>query len=140
MPAEMTAETAETQIKTLTKWEVCPTLTQVEIDLCVAEAKRTDSTGRLTTDANWVPSWDIAAGVAFGWDLKAGNAAGEFDFAPESGQSFKRSQITEQCEKMARMWRGRMEPITSRVKTYEDLSVNTGDVDPHYRWDNNRLN
>lgn len=48
----------------------------------------------------WSPTFDLDAAAARGWRLKAGKAAGRFDFA-EDGQQFTRSQIMAHCSAMA---------------------------------------
>lgn len=48
----------------------------------------------------WAPTFDLDAAAARGWRLKAGKAAGRFDFA-EDGQQFTRSQIMAHCAAMA---------------------------------------
>lgn len=48
----------------------------------------------------WAPTFDLNAAAAEGWRIKAGKAAGGFDFA-EDGQSFSRSQIVAHCRAMA---------------------------------------
>lgn len=44
--------------------------------------------------------WDMRAAAYNGWMLKASKAAPDFDFAG-AGESYKRSQVYEQCLKMA---------------------------------------
>lgn len=48
----------------------------------------------------WAPTYDLDAAAARGWRMKAGKAAGRFDFA-EDGQQFTRSQIVAHCHAMA---------------------------------------
>lgn len=48
----------------------------------------------------WAPTYDLDAAAARGWRMKAGKAAGRFDFA-EDGQQFTRSQIMAHCIGMA---------------------------------------
>lgn len=48
----------------------------------------------------WAPTWDLNAAAAAGWRMKAGKAAGRFDFG-EDGQQFSRSQVMAHCQAMA---------------------------------------
>jgi hypothetical protein len=58
----------------------------------------------LDAGAEWKPTWDLNAAAARGWELKAGKAAGRFDFGTD-GQTFQRSQIIAQCNRMAGIYR-----------------------------------
>lgn len=57
--------------------------------------------------AEWAPTWDLDAAAAMGWELKAGKAAGRFDFTTD-GQTFRRGQIIDHCQKMAATYRRRV--------------------------------
>ena len=48
----------------------------------------------------WAPTFDLDAAAARGWRMKAGKAAGRFDFS-EDGQQFSRSQVISHCTAMA---------------------------------------
>ena len=51
----------------------------------------------------WVPTWDLNTAAAEGWRRKAAKVAGNFDFGAD-GQNFDRSQVLDNCERMARMY------------------------------------
>lgn len=55
----------------------------------------------------WVPTWDLAAAASLGWELKAGKAAGRFDFLTD-GQQFARGQVVAHCNAMASRYRRRV--------------------------------
>src|SRR5688500_13247756 len=48
----------------------------------------------------WAPTWDLNDAVARGWELKAGKAAEDFEFTTD-GQTFRRQQLIDHCERMA---------------------------------------
>lgn len=54
----------------------------------------------------WAPTFDLSAAAAQGWRMKAGKAAGRFDFA-EDGQQFSRSQVVAHCTAMAERYERR---------------------------------
>jgi len=58
----------------------------------------------LDAGAEWKPTWDLNAAAAKGWELKAGKAAGRFDFGTD-GQTFQRSQVVAHCNRMAGIYR-----------------------------------
>lgn len=83
-----------------------PVVTDDEITSIITLARRVDADGNEIGDADYVLTYDFAAAVAMGWELKAGKAAGSYDFS-ESGLSFDRSQIIKQCLDMARVWKSK---------------------------------
>lgn len=51
--------------------------------------------------AEWAPTWALRAAAADVWERKAAKAAGDYDFGAD-GQTFDRSQVIDQCLRMAR--------------------------------------
>jgi len=99
----MSENEARTRLQTMTASSKEPTLTEAELGLLVASAKRADRDGLPPSDAAWTPTWDLNAAAAEGWRWKAAKAAADFDFS-EDGQSFKRSQMVAACERMADLY------------------------------------
>lgn len=62
--------------------------------------------GVVWTDAGtaWAPTWDLNAAAAEGWRIKAGRAAGRFNFTTD-GQTFARSQVIAHCRAQERSYR-----------------------------------
>jgi hypothetical protein len=69
-------------------------------------------TGQLLTDgtvtwedhgAEWRPTWNVNAGLAFGWRLKANRAAALYD-ATDGDQNLRRAQVAAQCEQRAQRY------------------------------------
>lgn len=52
----------------------------------------------------WTPTWDLNAAAAGGWQIKAGKAAGRFDFTTD-GQQFNRSMVVAACRAQAAEYR-----------------------------------
>lgn len=61
----------------------------------------------LDVGTTWQPTWDLNAGAAEGWRLKAGKVAGRYDFGTD-GQMFKRGQMLAHCNQMERRYRRRI--------------------------------
>ena len=55
--------------------------------------------------AKWSPTWSLRMAAADAWQIKAGLAAGDYDFGAD-GQQFSRSQVVDSCLKMARKYAG----------------------------------
>jgi len=52
----------------------------------------------------WVPTWDLNAAAAKAWQVKAGKAAGRYNFTTD-GQMFQRAQILGHCRAMEKSYR-----------------------------------
>jgi hypothetical protein len=95
---------ARARIERLTAHDVDPILDTADIDDLVGVAKSFDSLGRLPTDPEWEPTWDIYKAAAAGWDIKAGRAAGDFRFE-EDNAVFHREQVFRHCSAMSQRYR-----------------------------------
>jgi len=102
----MTEDEAFEEISLLTQAETEPKLVIEELKLLVKRAKRVDDQRRVPTDNLWTPTWNIAASVALGWEMKAGKVATGYDFQ-SADQKFSRSQMYQQLMKVAAGWRKR---------------------------------
>jgi len=54
--------------------------------------------------SEWAPTWDLDYAAELGWEMKAGKAAGRFDFTTD-GQTFRRGQVITHCNEMAARYR-----------------------------------
>lgn len=139
MPTAMTEMEAQSEIEAYANTDDFPALTPKQLTLCVRAARRRDGAGLEPTETGWSPSFDIPAGVAVAWRLKAANAAAKFDYSTQN-QSFKRSQVYEQCLSQAAEWERRQEIQVGRIQTYEDITVEPDEsLDPRYDLDMVRL-
>jgi len=79
------------------------------------------STEPPTQDANadWVPTYDLAAAAADIWSEKAAALAAGYDFSTDGG-SFHRSQAYEQAQAQARYWRARRKPATHTLHMHPE--------------------
>jgi len=72
-------------------------------------------------NAEWTPTYDLAAAAANIWEEKAGAVAAKFDFSANGGQ-YTQSQQYEQFMKQCRYYRSRRMPTTSTmVKSPEEM-------------------
>lgn len=99
----MTEAEARTSLEWKVAYDVEPVLAVEVIDTLLALSKRPDAEGLLPSEEGWGPTWDLDAAAAAGWEIKAGRAVA-FDFG-EDGQRFNRSQVHDQCVRMARFYR-----------------------------------
>ncbi len=110
----MTEAEARAQLERMIAHTTFPVLSVADVDTLIALAKRPDSEGREPTDIGWVPTWNLDAAAATGWEWKAGRTSGDFNFG-EDGQRFDRAQVHQHCLAMADMYgrhRGRSGSIT----------------------------
>lgn len=54
----------------------------------------------------WAPTWNLDAGAALGWRLKAGKVANRFSFTAD-GQTFNRREMFAHCMQMAKVYERR---------------------------------
>jgi hypothetical protein len=120
---EMTTAAATTLIQELADTDTYPALSEALVTRCVTVAKAQDSVGLEPTDDEWTETFDIAAGVALAWQLKAAKAVPKVDMEAGGNQKFKLSQVHDHCLAQVEYWRSQMAPSTARLKTYEHLDV-----------------
>jgi len=135
--AGATAE-ARAQIVEMGEAEEYPALTARQVEFCLQAARRRDINGYEPTESTWTPTYDIAAGVALAWRLKAGKAAAKFDFSTDN-QKLSRSQVHKHCLEMAAMWEAQQSATSGQMTTYEDISVNPDDIDLYYGLEHVRM-
>lgn len=120
----MTEGEARAELESMCASDVAPTLSAAEIDACLVRSRRTDVYGLVYTDASWTPTWDLNAGAAHGWRLKAAKVAAEFSFSTD-GQSFNRSEQVKAFMDLAAMYRNRIAGSVPLV----DSTVSAWDTD-----------
>lgn len=103
-----------------------PVISSDELALIVDQAKRADSNGLAPSDPDWVETYDLAAAVATGWEIKAAKAAGGYAFT-DNGQTLHREQIYTQCLAQAKIWRHRCGASVSI--TPDSLNVDVDDTE-----------
>lgn len=103
LPAAAAARRARADLAQLVVPTMEPLLTDAAMDFLLRRARRADADGRPPSDPAWIPTYDLNSAASEGWELKAGMAAGDYDFAA-SGQRFDRSKVHEQCLKMAELY------------------------------------
>lgn len=80
-----------------------PSLTLAQIATALSEAVTADVDGNEPSSADWTPTYSpegVWRAIARGWEMKASNAVGRFDFTTD-GQQFRRSQIVAHCHAKA---------------------------------------
>lgn len=100
----MDATTALDRLTDLCPHTEEPTLTDQQIDRCLAFAATVDAAGRSPDDPEWEPTYStrgIYLAAREAWTIKKARAANRFDFATD-GQMFRRSQVADHCDEMIR--------------------------------------
>lgn len=70
----------------------------------------------------WVATYDLAAAAGAIWEEKAAAVATNFDFTAD-GATFHKSQVFEQYNKQARVWRARRAPGSHHLAVYPSVTV-----------------
>lgn len=70
----------------------------------------------------WTPTYDLASAAADVWSAKAAEVVGSFDFTAD-GATFHKSQVVEQYERQARIWRSRRTPGNHEMVSYPSITV-----------------
>ena len=96
----MTSSEAYNQIALLLQPDSEPILTTIEVSGLVSLSARADNYNRAPSNSDWTPTYDIYAGVTFGWKIKAAKVAGSYQFKDDTLE-LHREQVIEQCLKMA---------------------------------------
>lgn len=98
---------AVAEISALCQASSFPTLSQDQLNFLLKQAKRADGLGRSILHPQWEPTYNLNYAVAKGWELKAGNAAAQYDIA-DTDQKLSRSQVFAQCMAMARTYKAKL--------------------------------
>ena len=131
----MTEAQAAARIAALCAANSDPALTAPELIQCVEAARRADSAGLAPGAAGWVPTFDLWAGAALGWELKAAKVAGAFDFSA-GGESYSRSQMLRHFQAMAKQCRAKQSVTISLVgRTGNSGADIAGSLDAAGGWD-----
>jgi len=89
-----------------------PELTDADLLVLVRQNAVIDADGRGPSVDGWTPTFDLDRAAVAGWTLKAGKAAGDFDFTTAAG-GFSRSQVVSSCLAMAATYRRRIVSMVS---------------------------
>lgn len=93
-----------------------PVLSPAQVEAAISEAVTADDADLAPTDEEWTPTYSrlgVWRAITRGWEMKAGNAAGRFDFTTD-GQQFRRSQVADHCDAMATKYRNKLgQSVTS---------------------------
>jgi hypothetical protein len=127
MLEEMSEGMAQARIEEAGETAEYPALLSAQVSRCVAMARRRDWAGREPSETGWTPTWDIAAGAALAWRMKAGRVAGNVDLGP-SPDRVRLAQVFAHCREQAAFWESRMEPISAIQRAYEDVTVELDEV------------
>ncbi len=98
------------QLKTLTDWDIAPTLTEPELEDILAASALQDAAGLAPLHEEWSPTYDLNAAVAQAWLTKAARSAATVD-EPTAGAVT--SKIFDNCRSMARIYSARRKTSVS---------------------------
>lgn len=68
---------------------------------------------------SWAPTWNLDAGAALGWRLKAAKCANRISFTAD-GQTFNRREMFAHCMQMAKLYERRGGNGSTRVRSRAD--------------------
>lgn len=125
----MTQQEATSYISLHLQPAIDPALSDDDLAALLTQSKRADSSSRAPSDPDWEPTYDLASAIADGWTLKAGKAAGDYDFK-DSNLQLTRSQVHAHCLGMASQWArrcGGSVRITSDLKSDSSERIWTDD-------------
>ncbi len=104
----MDATAARAELDDLLQWQSAPALTSQEVDRLFARvALAADVAGYLPGDSGYTPTYTsraIGVQVGFGWKMKAGKVAGQYEVGVGSGKTFKRDQQYQMCVRQAALY------------------------------------
>jgi len=106
MGSQLSAAQVAAQVVDYAATGSTPELTSSQVDAIVVRSARPDGDGNVPADDDWTETYDVNAAIAAAWDLKATLAATRFDLTVD-GQTLRRSQIIEHCERQAARFRAR---------------------------------
>lgn len=102
---EMTEADARTVLQKRVAASIAPVLSTAEINILIAQAKRTDRFGYLSTDVAWTPTWSLDSAAAEGWEWKAAALANKMNVSAGTTKA-ELSQQWEHARDMAKRYRG----------------------------------
>ena len=103
----MTVSEAISYVSLYCQSTVDPVLSDDEITALVNAVRIVDSEGRLITDEEWVPTYDLARAVRDGWELKAAKASSAYAMS-DPNTSLHREQVFAHCQEMVKRWEKRI--------------------------------
>lgn len=84
---EMTEADARTVLAKRVAASIAPVLSTADINILIAQAKRTDQYGYLPTNVAWTPTWALTAAAAEGWRWKAAELANQMNVSTGSAKA-----------------------------------------------------
>lgn len=103
----MTRDEAKTYLAMLVQSGVDPCIEDPELDVLLAQNACADAEGRAPSDQGWLPTYDFNAAAMDGWLLKSAKASQLHNVTMAGGRTFAASQIFQNCQAMAEMYRKR---------------------------------
>ena len=100
------------KLKQMTAWDAYPTLAEDELNDLLGSAAVGDSLGRIPSDEDWSPTYDLNTAAAEAWLIKAGRAAATVEVDPP-GSGIVTSKVFDNCRAMARMYAGKRNACVS---------------------------
>jgi len=107
MPTPISRADAVDRVKVLSSYDGFPEVVTALVEAFVDDAARPDSEGRLPSDEDWSPTFDLNAAVATVFETKAALVANRYDTATD-GQTLNRSQLVAHFTALGRMYRNRI--------------------------------
>lgn len=120
---------ARARIERMVVFDREPVLSTDDVDDLVAVAKRPDAAGLSPSAVGWVPTWELNAAAAEGWERKASRAAGDFDYTDDAG-SYSRSAVFDMCKRQADTFRKRILSTLPVSKNDPTIPVDAFEVAP----------
>ena len=113
----MNEDLARDRLEDLCPIEEEPTLTEPQLDRCLALAATVDEDGLTPGNEDWTPTYSergLYYAAREAWTLKKARAASRFDFTTD-GQSFRRSQLADHCDEMIRRMNAKLAQSATTV-------------------------
>lgn len=120
---EITRAQAKQRLERMTAASCEPVLSDDHIEDLIDMAKRPDQYGVAPSNSSWTPTFELNAGAAEGWRLKAALSAVSTDFTVD-GASYSESQIFKHCEKMAAYYEARIVTRSGNHFEYDNVIGN----------------
>jgi hypothetical protein len=83
-----------------------PVITDEELEVIINLCVRPDANGLNRTSADWIPTYNVYAGLANTWQLKAAKLVQSVSFSAD-GQQFSLSHRFDHCIKMSEKYKGK---------------------------------
>lgn len=108
----MDLDAARARLRRMVRPDDFPTLSPEDVEDLLQQAQRQDRNGTLPGDAGWEGAYDLNQAAAEGYRWKAGQVAGDGDFAAD-GASFDRASISKALLAQAKEYQARADSAQS---------------------------